>query len=76
MELIYAAMYNDCVYESSASPISLHKTQRGAEMAIEFHKKEIELDHLNLFNDDEEYLSTNKYDWARDWFIEEYEILD
>ena len=37
---VYEFLYNsDCV-ESSARTVSIHKTMKGAEMAMEFHKNE------------------------------------
>lgn len=38
--LVYLAMYNPMIHESTYGVISVHKTKRGAEMALEFHKKE------------------------------------
>jgi len=40
MAEIYAAVYNDCIHESAFATISLHKTESGAELAIEKHKQE------------------------------------
>ena len=39
-ESLFLAMYNPMIYESSFGIISVHKTRKGAEMAIEFHKNE------------------------------------
>jgi len=40
MEKVFLAMYNPQIHESAFGVISVHKTRRGAEMAIEFDKKE------------------------------------
>lgn len=40
-EIVYEFWYNECIYESAAQCMSLHKTREGAEKAMERHKKEI-----------------------------------
>jgi hypothetical protein len=47
---IWKALYNDMVYESAAETISLHRTKKGAEMAIKKHKYNNKLDHIERFN--------------------------
>lgn len=42
MDKVYEFWYNECFYESAPTCISLHRTQKGAEMAMEYHKKEVE----------------------------------
>ncbi len=42
MDKVYEFWYNECIYESAPTCISLHKTRGGAERAMEFHKKETE----------------------------------
>jgi hypothetical protein len=37
---IWAFMYNPMIEESAWATVSLHKTKRGAEVAMEFHKNE------------------------------------
>ena len=39
---VYAFLYNSCIYESAHATMSLHKTRKGAEMAMEVHKAEKE----------------------------------
>lgn len=39
-ETVFVALYNPMIHESSYGIISIHKTKRGAEMAMEFHKEE------------------------------------
>ena len=41
MDKVYEFWFNECTYESAAQCISLHKTRKGAEKAMEFHKKQI-----------------------------------
>ncbi len=60
---VYEFWYNDCIYESAAACMSLHRTKKGAEMALEFHKAE-ELKKWNEFDK-----------WQREQFGNKYEIL-
>ena len=39
-ETVFVALYNPMIYESCFGIISIHKTKRSAEMALEFHKAE------------------------------------
>lgn len=41
MNKVYEFWHNPCIHESNDGCISLHKTRKGAEMAMEFHKKQI-----------------------------------
>lgn len=36
---VYEARYCSCVHESTFATISIHRTLRGAEMAMEYHKE-------------------------------------
>lgn len=38
--VVYEFLYNSSCSESSAATVSIHRTLRGAEMAMEFHKNE------------------------------------
>ena len=38
MTIIYEALYNHCIHESSYETLSLHKSEEGAKKAIEIHK--------------------------------------
>ena len=39
--MVFLAMYNPMIYESSFGVLSVHKTRKGAEMAMEFHREEM-----------------------------------
>lgn len=41
MDKVYEFWYNECIYESAAQCMSLHRTREGAEKAMERHKKEV-----------------------------------
>jgi len=78
---VFAAVYCDCIYESSYGTISLHKTREGAELAIENHKKELGISHEEGVKFMAEHspsfdMGEFKIHPWQDWAIEEYEILD
>jgi hypothetical protein len=39
-DFVYAFMYCPCIHESAYATVSLHRTEKGAEVAMEFHKNE------------------------------------
>lgn len=41
MDIVFAAEFNDCVYESAYGVLSLHRTEAGAKAAIKRHKAKI-----------------------------------
>lgn len=57
-DTVYIAMYNPMIYESSFGVISIHKTRKGAEMAIEFDREERRKEWLEMYpskKEQEEY---------------------
>ena len=72
METVYEFWYNDCIYESVAGCISLHRTQKGAEMAMEFHKEQKRKEFEELYKDEEDI------DWTFDsmWGVEERTVVE
>jgi len=69
---IYSFMYNGCVYESSWTTISLHRTKKGAEKALKEHRQK-ELDEFNKLD-----LGDDKYKFGEheDWCIKKVQIFD
>lgn len=67
MDKVYEFCYNECIHESSYACISLHKTRRGAEMAMEFHKKQIADEYAEIEMEIPDYM---------DWGISERIIED
>lgn len=47
-EKVYLLMYNPCIHESAFGVLSVHETKRGAEIAMEYSKKEAISDDLHL----------------------------
>ena len=56
---VYEFWYNECFYESAPTCISLHRTQKGAGMAMEFHKKQIADEYAEIEMDIPDYM-----DWG------------
>ena len=54
MEKVYEFWYNDCIYESAAACISLHRTRNGAEIAMELHKEQKRKEFEELYKDEED----------------------
>lgn len=70
---VFLAMYNPMIHESSYGIISVHKTQKGAEMAIEFNKN----DERNIWLEehpnkkDQEEFPFGKY---QNWKVEKVKL--
>ena len=71
---IYEALYNPMVYESGDITISLHKTKKGAEKAIAFHKMKTMEKELKIWDND--FPENWRWDDFMDWRIVETELLD
>ena len=72
---VFEFLYNSSCVESGTSTISIHKTKKGAEMAMEFHKnKELE----DWKKSCEKYPPTKEYpfDFDQWWGVEETELLE
>jgi hypothetical protein len=48
---VFLAMYNPMIHESTFGVISVHKTRKGAEMAVEFHKDSMRKEHNEFLKD-------------------------
>jgi len=71
---VYEFLYNSDCCESAASTISIHKTKKGAEMAMEFHKNE----KLKEWEKEcKEYPPAKEYpfDFDQWWGVRECELL-
>ena len=54
MKTVYEFWYNECIYESAASCISLHRTIKGAEISLEFHKEQKRKEFEEIYKDEED----------------------
>ena len=68
INIIYEFLYSSNRYESAGITMSLHKTKKGAEIAMEFHKNEIKKEHNALNGDD------TKWTFNQWWGIRETEL--
>lgn len=50
---IYLASYLPCIYEGNYGTISVHKTKKGAEIAVGFHKEKCRKEYYDLWKNDE-----------------------
>ena len=53
-QIIYIAMYNPMIYESTYRVISLHRTRKDAEIALAFHKEEKRKEWLEMYPTEDE----------------------
>ncbi len=72
--IIYKALYNCCVHESSYATISIHKTKEGAEKAIEIHKAKEKEEFDKIYKDNNEF--NFKFGEHENWDIAKTELLD
>jgi hypothetical protein len=70
---VYAFMYNPMIHESASAVISLHKTIKGAEMAMEFDKAERKKEWDELYKNLKAPCDFGLFEY---WCIKEYEILE
>lgn len=72
---VYAFKYCSCIYESADAVMSLHKTKKGAEMAMEFHKQKEYEEWKSMYPEGTEDVDFKFGEYER-WSVEELEILD
>lgn len=72
MKKVYAFNYNPDINESVWATVSLHKTMKGAEMAMEFHKNERLKKWNELYCNEETPFEFGTYE---DWYIKKYDVL-
>ena len=70
---IYAAMYNPMIEESCFGVISLHKTRKGAEMAMEFHKAVELKEWKEMYKDHRAPYTFGRFE---KWSVVEMEVLE
>lgn len=75
---VYAFNYCPCIHESGWVTISLHKTRKGAEMAMEFHREVERKEHQEYLKrlDKEARKYAVEFGRSEKWEVEEVEILD
>jgi len=73
---VYVALYNPMIHESAYTTLSIHKTRKGAEMAIEFHKNELREEHEDVYRRVPKEQRICDFDSFKDWAVEEYDVQD
>lgn len=71
--VVYEFWYNDCIFESAAACISIHRTRKGAEMALAFHKEQKRKEWDKMNEGDEQ---DGEFDDMCAWGIQEREVLE
>ena len=73
-EYVYEFLYNPCTCESVSQTVSIHKTQRGAEMAMEFHRNEVLKEWMRECS---EYPSAKEYPFGfhKDWSVRKSKLM-
>jgi len=74
MKTVFEFIYNGDTLNCGATTISIHKTKRGAEMAMEFHKKEIQEEHEELYKPEE--IERIPFDEYQSWEVKETVLQD
>lgn len=72
---VFRALYNPMFEESAYHTLSLHKTKKGAEMAISFHKEQCREDWMKLYGSEEDREDFPFALFER-WLIDEMEVED
>lgn len=71
--VVYSFLYNSCIHDSSASTISLHWSEEGAEKAMKDHKEAKRIEFDEFFQGDDEY--NFMFGEHEDWSVEITEVL-
>jgi len=74
MDIVYSFMYCDCIHESASYTVSLHKTKKGAEIAMEFHKAEKKKEFEQMYSKEELKEYGFKFGQMEDWRVVETEL--
>lgn len=74
MDTVFEFWYNDCIHESADGCISLHRTRKGAEMAMEFHKEQKRKEFEEMYKDEEDI--NFAFDSMCAWGVEERTVLE
>ena len=75
---LFLAMYCPMTEESDFGVISVHKTRKGAEMAVEFHKEEVKKEHAEFQKDrdPDDHFDYGTFDTFKAWTVFEIKLED
>jgi hypothetical protein len=74
-EIIWAFMYNDSVCESAYHTVSLHRTNEGAQKALDIHKAFAYKEWLRLYPTKEQQ-EQMPFAYDEGWRIQSFELKD
>ena len=72
--IVFEFAYSDCIYESGCVTKSIHKTRKGAEMALDFHKAHKRIEWEDLW--DEEERKEHPFGDMENWIVIETEVQE
>lgn len=75
METVFEFLYNPDTFESAPCTISVHKTRKGAEMAMAFHRQE-KLEQHNRLLATTNGEDLHEFGYSEYWGVNEVELLD
>jgi hypothetical protein len=75
---VFLALFNPMTEESSFGVLSVHKTHKGAEMAIEFDKEETRKEHEEFLKDRDpkDNFDYGPFDQFKAWAVCEMKLQD
>lgn len=74
-KILHIFLYNPMIKESGWIPQSIHESRKGAESALESHRKEVLKEWEDMFKTPEEQV-LHPIETTQDWRLCEYELLD
>lgn len=69
--IIYCFGYSSCIFEDSGATLSVHRTKRGAEMAMSFHKENARKEWEKIMFGERDRFPFGEHE---SWFIMELEL--
>ena len=78
VDKVFEFAYSECIHESGCVTYSIHKTRKGAEMALNFHKGALkkEWDEAMVNPNYEPYLRDCEFGEHENWIIKETEVKE
>ena len=72
--IVFEFAYSECIYESGCVTHSIHKTRKGAEIALTFHKDKMRKEWLDMWNETER--KRFPFGDMENWIIKETEVQE
>lgn len=68
-DTVYQARYTPSIYESAMTTLSLHRTEQGAEKAVEDHKKQLKQEYEEDYEGIPQKEREFSYDHHKEWDV-------